>query len=214
MEYRKKAEGKLESGKSYMLFSVHDRATKEPISVQKWAELMAKSPHAADFAKDITKIIQGAPYAGVFFETKGVRPTNAGSKPFEFFLIESSSLASFAERRASSTSFQEHLSSGNDEYAAQFQNLGGNATLIAPKKVNFCLDDTAYSHLAAFVRGVPEPHVLHIWKKVATTYCDILETRAPNKPVWLSTAGQGVPWLHFRFDDYPKYYNSPFAREK
>jgi hypothetical protein len=24
--------------------------------------------------------------------------------------------------------------------------------------------------------------------------------------VWLSTAGAGVPWLHVRLDDAPKYY--------
>jgi hypothetical protein len=27
-----------------------------------------------------------------------------------------------------------------------------------------------------------------------------------RKPVWLSTAGAGVSWLHVRLDDRPKYY--------
>ncbi|MFO1021395.1 MAG: hypothetical protein U0903_11970 [Planctomycetales bacterium] len=27
------------------------------------------------------------------------------------------------------------------------------------------------------------------------------------KPVWLSTAGAGVPWLHVHLDDQPKYYS-------
>ncbi len=30
--------------------------------------------------------------------------------------------------------------------------------------------------------------------------------RLNSKPVWLSTAGAGVSWLHVRLDDKPKYY--------
>jgi hypothetical protein len=33
------------------------------------------------------------------------------------------------------------------------------------------------------------------------------------RPVWLSTAGAGVPWLHLRLDDRPRYYGfAPFRR--
>lgn len=35
-----------------------------------------------------------------------------------------------------------------------------------------------------------------------------------SKPVWLSTSGMGIPWLHMRLDQKPKYYSfEPFARE-
>ena len=30
--------------------------------------------------------------------------------------------------------------------------------------------------------------------------------RVGARPVWLSTAGAGVSWLHVRLDDRPKYY--------
>lgn len=33
-----------------------------------------------------------------------------------------------------------------------------------------------------------------------------MSQRLGLKPVWLNTAGGGVPWLHIRLDDQPKYY--------
>ena len=39
--------------------------------------------------------------------------------------------------------------------------------------------------------------------------------RLGGKPVWLSTAGLGVGWLHVRLDDRPKYYrHAPYVREE
>ena len=34
-----------------------------------------------------------------------------------------------------------------------------------------------------------------------------MEDRVNEIPVWLSTAGGGVAWLHVRLDDRPKYYS-------
>jgi hypothetical protein len=36
--------------------------------------------------------------------------------------------------------------------------------------------------------------------------------RMSAKPVWLSTAGAGVSWLHVRLDDQPKYYGFALYR--
>jgi hypothetical protein len=39
--------------------------------------------------------------------------------------------------------------------------------------------------------------------------------RLGAKPVWLSTAGGGVSWLHVRLDDQPKYYGfEPYRHAK
>jgi hypothetical protein len=40
-----------------------------------------------------------------------------------------------------------------------------------------------------------------------------MHQRVSAKPVWLSTAGGGVAWLHVRLDDRPKYYaHAPYRR--
>jgi hypothetical protein len=41
-----------------------------------------------------------------------------------------------------------------------------------------------------------------LWEAVGR----VAERRLGTAPVWLSTAGAGVSWLHVRLDDRPKYY--------
>ncbi len=119
--------------------------------------------------------------------------------------------------------FEEYLSvetcsgDGNQPPAGcVFQNLGGDATLVAPmdwspesspRKYSRC-----YGHLANFVRGAPEMQVVKMWRtlgKLLTEKLLISSTAAnSNKPpLWFSTAGAGVPYLHFRVDSRPKYYH-------
>ncbi len=45
------------------------------------------------------------------------------------------------------------------------------------------------------------------WRRVAHESLTALQSRAPGRKLWLSTAGQGVEWLHFRIEDTPKYYS-------
>jgi hypothetical protein len=33
-----------------------------------------------------------------------------------------------------------------------------------------------------------------------------MEKRLGARPIWLNTAGAGVPWFHVRLDKRPKYY--------
>ena len=55
---------------------------------------------------------------------------------------------------------------------------------------------------AAFVRHAPERQKHALWERVG----EAVERRLGPKPVWVSTAGAGVSWLHVRLDDRPKYY--------
>ena len=61
---------------------------------------------------------------------------------------------------------------------------------------------SAYGHVAAFVRHAPEAQRQSLWQAVG----DAMARRISAKPVWLSTAGGGISWLHVRLDDRPKYY--------
>ena len=91
-----------------------------------------------------------------------------------------------------------------------FYNLGKDARLIAPRPMNRPLKQ--YSHLGMFVRDAQKEQIDAVLALVATEYLKQLR-KSPSKPVWLSTSGLGVAWLHFRLDSSPKYYQyRPFAR--
>ena len=59
-----------------------------------------------------------------------------------------------------------------------------------------------FSHLASFVATASEARQEALWSAVGQA----LETRISARPLWLSTAGLGVAWLHVRLDTRPKYY--------
>jgi hypothetical protein len=145
------------------------------------------------FRSLFNSILAGAPYSAFRWETPPVTAANL-SRPFEFVLLDSLGLA----RRPDAEAFAEHFSAG-EAGVVTFANLGGDAILVVPCPV---AETSAYGHLAAFVRTAPEPQRQALWKSVGAA----MARRVGVKPVWLSTAGAGVSWLHVRLDDRPKYY--------
>lgn len=138
------------------------------------------------------KLLADAPYRAFRWETPGVTSATA-SRPFEFVLLDAPGI----DRKPDRDAFAEHFAPG--EAIARFANLSGDSTLIAPAPL---ADDSMYGHLAAFVRAAPAEQVDALWRTVG----DAMTRRLSAKPVWLSTAGAGVSWLHVRLDDRPKYY--------
>jgi hypothetical protein len=87
-----------------------------------------------------------------------------------------------------------------------FANLGGDATLVVPRPL---VPGARYPHLAAFLRTAPAAQIDELWSAVGNAVARHLSDSAA--PVWVSTAGLGVHWLHVRLDARPKYYrHSPF----
>ncbi len=88
-----------------------------------------------------------------------------------------------------------------------FANLGKDAVLIVPRPLG---PASVYGHLAAFVRKARDTQRHELWRVVGAE----TEARLGDSPVWLSTAGMGVSWLHVRLDSRPKYYgHAPYTRQ-
>jgi hypothetical protein len=101
--------------------------------------------------------------------------------------------------------FAEHFERHADpaEAAAVFAGLGRDAMMIAP-----CprAPHAAYTHLLAFVRAAPRWQSVAIWPILVRTVASLRAAGARQQPLWISTSGSGVYWLHLRLDSRPKYY--------
>lgn len=125
---------------------------------------------------------------------------NLEEQEFEFIVQESSRLATV---HGNPSAFAEHIKGNKGTNCVQtFSNLGNNALLVVPCE-NGDVDN--YAHIGNFLRSAPHEQILEFWRTVGENV-----RREANdmkgKPLWVSTSGLGVYWLHVRLDLYPKYY--------
>jgi hypothetical protein len=151
----------------------------------------------------LTESICRAPFEAVFLETPPFSPERADA-PFEYVLVESRRLAGAV---ADSTSFAARFADDPSSIVS-FANLGGDAYLVVPRPLD---GGDAYAHLAAFARGGAVEQVDALWVRVARAIDRWTTDR--SGPLWVSTSGLGVPWLHVRLDAAPKYYSHAAYRE-
>jgi hypothetical protein len=161
-----------------------------------FAEVVELWQDAAEFRDHFLSLLSASPYDAYFWETPPVTAATA-SRPFEFVLVESTQLSRVQpEPEAFRSQF---ASTDAADTILTFPNLGGDALLVVPRPLASPL---AYAHLAAFVRRAPDAQKHALWKAVGAA----MSRRIGERPVWLSTAGLGVYWLHLRLDARPKYY--------
>jgi hypothetical protein len=160
-----------------------------------YAEVLRRWQQDVDFRSFFTALLAEAPFAAFRWETPPITTATA-SRPFEFVLVDSPGLG----RNPDAGAFADHFRGAASGGVVAFPNLGKDAILVVP-----CPSGplAAYGHLGAFVRQAPERQRHALWELVGAA----MQRRLGSKPVWLSTAGAGVPWLHVRLDDRPKYYS-------
>jgi hypothetical protein len=152
--------------------------------------------HDAGFRTFFIALLADAPFPAYFWETPPVTVATV-SRPFEFVLVDSPSLAG---TQPDPSDFESHFAATDaSEEIATFSNLGKDAFLIAPGPR---ASQSAYPHLAAFSRLAPVPQQQALWHAVGAA----VEQRLNPHPLWLSTSGLSVAWLHVRLDSRPKYY--------
>ena len=98
------------------------------------------------------------------------------------------------------TSFKKHISKAKkNENVIAFPNLSGDTILIVPvpkKNKNFAT-------LKDFINNSDDKQQSDLWKCVAK---EARKSLKKHQKMWISTHGLGVPYLHVRICNKPKYY--------
>jgi hypothetical protein len=149
-----------------------------------------------EFRDFYVSILKEAPFDAFFWENPPLTKSNL-RQTYEFVLVYSPQLANV---RADSKAFSQQFHSQDDSRSViRFQNIGRNAELVVPRPLT---TESIYSHFAIFLRNAPPAQVHELFIVLA----DSLKEKISDKPIWLSTSGLGVYWLHVRIDKRPKYY--------
>jgi len=165
----------------------------EQLTFEQFIQFLQKEDAFRNF---FITLLKAAPYEAYFWETPPVWTDNI-NRPFEFVFVDSRTLPTI---QADRFAFQEHYDKDqNGDEVVTFPNLRGDAQLVVPLPT---VTSAAYAHLAAFVQSAAIGQQDKFWQYVGQA----MAQRLSDKPLWLSTAGLGVSWLHIRLDSRPKYY--------
>ena len=147
------------------------------------------------FVEQFDALLRTSPFEACFWETPPVTSKSI-DRDFECVLVNA---PAFAGVPPDSHAFAEYFTAQPDDDVLTFPNLGHDAELVVPAPR---APLSAYPHLLAFARGAPHSQRMALWCEVGAA----VETRLGDQPLWLSTAGLGIFWLHVRLDSRPKYY--------
>jgi hypothetical protein len=152
----------------------------------------------------LTNSILETGFKAVFWETVPISSSQLSWLPFEFVVLNAPSLA---RKAVDISSFTNQFRASPGKSIISFVNLGNDAILVAPYPV-YHTNLQHYTHLASFLRDAVGNQRMEFWRKVGEEMFNQLTAAAPtDSPLWLSTNGLGVSWLHVRIDIRPKYYN-------
>jgi hypothetical protein len=158
-----------------------------------YGEVLRRWQVDEEFRAFFISVLSAAPYTSYRWETPPITKSTI-DRFFDFVILDSPYLS----RAADPAPFQEFLDAAKQDVVV-FPNMGKDATLVVPTLKG---KQDIYAHLASFTRGAGQNQQHIFWQKVGET----MEQNLHEKPVWLSTAGAGVSWLHVRLDSWPKYY--------
>ncbi len=164
-----------------------------------WRDVISGLQSSANCRDALTATLCERPEEQVFWETPAVT-RDALEAPFEF-VVSNAGL----HRSPDPTPFARYIVEAIDPVVT-FTNLGGDATLVVPTDLG---DGTTHNYLLSFLRTAGAEQIHAFWRAAGAA----IEARVDHRPVWVSTSGGGVAWLHLRLDDHPKYYvHGPYRR--
>ncbi|CAM9944397.1 unnamed protein product [Scytosiphon promiscuus] len=185
-------------------------------------EVVSLWRHSRPFTEMFADSMKAVPFEAVFWESAPVTRTTM-NKPYEYVIVNAPRLA---EVSADGSPFAEYIDGATTDDVVSFRNLRKDACLVVPRQgkdqrhpQQQQQQDSAaganYAHLAEFVRTGPREQVMDFFAAVGAALDNEVASRTDEAPVWLSTSGLGVYWLHVRLDSTPKYYTySPYTTLK
>lgn len=145
-----------------------------------------------------TRALLDFPSPAVFLELPPLTSATAGV-PFECRILAAPALEGL---QADESAFAEHFRREPAQSVFAFANVGGDALLVSPAPAS-----GDFAHLKRFLQTASAAQVERLWQRVGEEALLHLR-RSPSSPLWISTSGLGVSWLHVRLDSAPKYYQS------
>lgn len=138
----------------------------------------------------------------VFWECPPVTAASAPTRRFEFGLLPAPGLAGAAPD--ATTFAQEFAAAPPGALAVSLASLGGDAVLVSPLPLPLHGPPPAFSHLSTFLASAGAEQRLALWTTVGREALRLLGDKSRSEPLWISTSGLGVAWLHVRLDERPK----------
>eukprot|EP00955_Chlamydomonas_euryale_P106485 365707-Chlamydomonas_euryale.AAC.17 len=181
-----------------------------------WEDVLELWRTSNELREHFTKVLAAVPYEAFYWETPAVSHATLW-QPFSMVVLDASG---HLQSKGDPSNFAEHIlgprrNCMRTNEVTDFCNLGKDATLLVPcppTNRSGKLVTAYYGHLASFLRDGRKQQQHNLWR----TLSEKMEKRlqANPSPVWISTAGNGVPWLHVRIDDRPKYIKYEKYRQK
>ncbi|BDS11402.1 DUF6940 family protein [Aureispira anguillae] len=154
---------------------------------------------SALFRTFYTQLLREVPFLAFFWENSPFT-NNSLDQPYEFVVVGTDA---FNGKKPNALSFNQYFSI--EQPVISFPNLGKNAQLVVPCPLSNSYE--VYTHLGSFIRNAPVQQIDRFWQVMGHE----VEKHLNECPLWLSTSGLGVYWLHVRLDQRPKYYShSPY----
>jgi hypothetical protein len=149
-----------------------------------------------DFQRFLSNLLRETGISSYILE---MPPVNSSSQdnPFEFAILPTPRMTGLPDREVYKEYFDTPtaLSKG----VVSFLNLGKDALLVVPVPAD---ENSDYKDLKSFFNNASQKQQNTVWGELGTQVLNHIGER----PTWISVAGGGIPWLHFRIDAYPKYY--------
>lgn len=177
-----------------------------PTSFTTWNQVISLWQSNPDFRDLTTLALSKSPYNAFFWETPPIADCTR-LKAWECVMIDAPELTGVT---ANPFPFaQQFERQESDKEICLFPNLGGDALLVVPHRTEPL---SIHAHLAAFLRNASHSYTDMLWQILVKAISHRLDT-TNGFPLWISTSGLGVSWLHIRLDSFPKYYTySPYRR--